>query len=357
VRVAMLAKGWSGYLDAPFRRLADRGVELLVCYPRSNPDTGFSPYAVHEYAQALPWTDVPPVADVVQAVTAFAPDAVITHSWEMPGYRATLRTLPPEVLRVVMMDNVWRGTPKQWAGMATSRFYLHPLFEVAMVPSERTEFFAHRLGFPPDRIIRGALTADTGTFHSGPRTGVELAGRRRFLSALRLVHHKGADVLAEAYAGYRSLVEDPWQLDVIGMGPMREHFRDIPGVVMHGFRQPDELAELMRESSCYVNPSRIDPYAVVLHEATSSGLPVLTSDYVGAAPTMVQDGYNGWMVARERPDLLAEAMARMSTVGAERLEEMSAISRNLATRLSPEGWARNLHEELERRLGRTDPAR
>jgi hypothetical protein len=42
-------------------------------------------------------------------------------------------------------------------------------------------------------------------------------------------------------------------------------------------------------------------------------------------------------------------MQRMSGLPAERLAEMSEGSRNLARRLNPTIWARNLHEECERR--------
>lgn len=357
MRVAMLSRGWAGYADVPFRRLAARGVELLIVHPASMPDTDFA-WRIDEYAEAHPWSTPPEPSELVELVRRFDPDAVVMQSWDFAPYRAVMKSLPDRVLRILWMDNVWRNIPKQWLGRMVSRAYVQPLYDVALVPSDRTEFFARRLGFAPHDVIRGMLTADTDLFASGPRAGEELAGRHRFLSVLRLVHHKGADVLAEAYREYRTMaVEtgetggsgDPWDLDVVGIGPMRDRFEGIDGVHLHGFLQPPAVADLMRSSSCYVNPSREEPYAVVLHEAAVAGMPLLCTDFVGAAPTMIQDGYNGWVVTGGRPDLLAAAMARMSDQGADRLEEMSAISRNLGSRLSPDGWARNLHEEILRR--------
>jgi len=48
-------------------------------------------------------------------------------------------------------------------------------------------------------------------------------------------------------------------------------------------------------------------------------------------------------------------MLRVSRASPERLEAMSAVSRALSTRLSPAGWARNLHEEILRRTGGAQP--
>lgn len=255
------------------------------------------------------------------------------------------------------MDNVWLATPKQWLGRLASPFYLHPLFDAVMVPSDRTEFFARRLGFAAADVIRGAWSADTELFHSGPRDGSELAGRRRFVSALRLVHHKGADILAEAYAIYRAESKDPWDLDVAGIGPLAAAFDELPGVHLHGFVAPGDLAELMRTSSCYVNPSRMEPYALVLHEAAAAGLPIVCGDMIGAAPTMVQDGQNGWIVPGGDPRALAEAMQRVAELSPGRLGEMSEISRKLGSRISPEGWARHIDDELRRRVARFAAAR
>ena len=349
MRVVMLAKGWTGALDTCFRRLVDRGVELMLVSPEGMDATAFAAHSIDQHAQVTWWTQEPDASELVAAVQAFAPDAVLVHSWEVGPYRAVLKSLPSNVLRVLWMDNVWLGTPKQLAGRLLSRVYVQPLFDAVMLPGDRTEFFARRLGFSADQVIRGSTTADTELFGTGAHDGADLLSRRTFVSALRLVHHKGADILAEGYARYRTSVSDPWNLAVAGIGPLAPAFDGIDGVEMCGFLQPHELADLMGRSSCYINPSRMEPYAVVLHEAAAAGLPILTTDIVGAGPTMVSDGYNGWVVKGSDPDALAEGMARISELDADRLSEMSEVSHRLSARMSPSGWARNLHEELLRR--------
>ena len=349
MRVAILANDWTGYLDASGRELAARGVELLVVHQEDAAHVDFADRELETYAETSTWRGAPEAGSTVARVGAFRPDAVLMHSWHLAGYRAVMKALPPGTLRVLWMDNVWRATAKQWAGRATARRYVQPLFDAVMVPGERTEFFAQRLGFAPQDVIRGSLCADTRLFATGPRSGEEIASRAEFLAVLRLVHHKGADVLAEAFGRYRSS-GGTWGLAVAGLGPMADAFDGIPGARLLGFQQPREVAELMRHSSCLVNPSRIEPYGLVLHEGAVSGLPLITSHAVGAAPTLVSDGQNGLTVAADDPAALAQALHRMSSEPPARLAEMSAVSRALGARIDSPGWARHLHAELESRL-------
>lgn len=350
MRIAVLANGMTGYLDACFRALTDRGVELLVVHPASVVNTEYAGFGIEQTARMHPWTDDPAPAELDRLLDDFGPDAILMHSWDYRPYRAVVRQRK-DTVRVLWIDNNWLATAKQWLGRATRRVYLDPLFDAVLVPSDRTEFFARRLGFAPGDCIRGSLSADTGLYAADPVGGEELIARHRFVSVLRMVHHKGADVLADAYREYRTLTDDPWDLDLVGIGPLLSAFDDVPGVNHHGFLQPTDVAEVMHRSSCFVNPSRLEPYAVVLHEAAAAALPILCTDFVAAHLMMLQDGYNGWVVQNSRPDLLARAMARMSSLDADRLGEMSRTSRRLSERISPAGWARNLEEELARRIG------
>ncbi len=355
LRVAVLASGWAGFNDAACRELAARGVELLIVTPRTAPDTAYADHQFGDYAQTHVWDTGVTDDEISTAVRGFTPDAVLMHSWHFGPYRAAMKALPAGTLRVLWMDNVWRNVPKQWLGRAVAPWWVRSMFDCVMVPSDRTEFFARRLGFGEDAVIRGSLAADTQVFGSDQRSGEEIAGHRAFLACQRLVHHKGADVLAEAYRLYRSVVSDPWDLCVAGLGPMATNFSDLEGVRMLGFQQPTDLAALMHQTSAFVLPSRIDPYGVALHEAAVSGLPLISTYQVGAAPFFVQDGQNGWTVASGDAEELARAMTHMAALaddaaGVERLGQMSDLSRALGRRTTSAGWARHLHEQMRWRL-------
>jgi glycosyltransferase involved in cell wall biosynthesis len=357
VRIVLLVNGMTGYLHAEFEALHKLGHELLLVTPGSSEvvvgamvDTAFGDLGTEQFATVIAWDQPLEPDDLVARVRDFDPDAVLMTSWNFAkAYRAVMKAVPARVVLVLIMDNLWRAAPRQWLGRATHRWYVDNVADAALVPSDRSEFYARRLGFGPADIIRGSISADTHLFRSPSRTAEELAGRRTFLYVGRLVDHKGADVLAHAYRRYRELVDDPWDLQVVGIGPLQPMLEELPGVTLHGFVQPPGVAELMREVSCFVLTSHIEPYGVVVHEAAASGLPILCSDFTGAVPGFIQDGYNGWVVPAGAVEHWAQAMRRMSLLPGSRLAEMSDVSRALSTRLSPEGWARNLEEELQRR--------
>ena len=357
MRIALLVNGMTGYLHAEIAALHKLGHEVLLVTPGSPEvsvgamvDTAFSGLGTESFATVHAWESPPDPDQLVAQVTAFDPDAVLMTSWNFAkAYRAVMKAVPKRVVRVLIMDNLWRAAPRQWLGRLTHRLYVDPVADAVLVPSDRSEFYARRLGFGPADVIRGSISADTHLFSTPPRTAEELGSRRSFLYVGRLVDHKGADVLAEGYRRYRELASDPWDLQVAGIGPLQPMLEVLPGVTLHGFVQPSAVAELMRAVSCFVLPSHIEPYGAVVHEAAASGLPILCSDFTGAAPGLLQDGYNGWNVPAGDVEHWAAAMLRMSSLPAERLAEMSAVSRALSTRLSPDGWARNLTDELTRR--------
>jgi len=351
VRIAFLTSGLTGYLDAELCALADLGAEMLVVADEGRDNVAYRDFRIIDRADYWGWSGAPDEAALRAKVDAFAPQAILMHSWERPQYRAVMKQHAGSAVRLLWMDNNWLGTPKQWVGRLTSRRYLHPVFDAAFVPGERTEAFARRLGFAAADVIRGSLTADTALYDHAPVDGAELAVRARFVAALRMVDHKGPDVLATAYRRYRDLVETPWELDIVGVGPMQHTLEGIPGVNLHGFVQPPDVAALFHRSSCCINPARAEPFGVVLHEAAAAALPIITSEFVGAAPYFVQDGVNGWFVESGRADLLADAMALMSDSSTDALSRMSRVSQALSTRTSPASWARNLLEELNRRTG------
>lgn len=353
MRLAVLGRGISGYLEAGLRALHELGVEMLVVTPSSQPDTDFSLEGIRGFAQLEAWSTPPTAKALREAVDRFDPEVVIAGAFgALPAYRAVLRSRRPTVLRVMAMDNFWEGTPRQWAAQFVHRFYLDPFFDCALVPSDRSEYFAQRLGFHPADIIRGSYTADVALFETPPRSGDDLVSARSFLFAGRLVEHKGIDTIAEAYRRYRDQVEQPWELRVVGIGPMAERLTAMPGVTMHGFVQPSDLGGLMRSASCFVLPSRTEHYGVVVHEAAAAGLPLLVTHVAGAVPGLVQDRVNGRVMGDDAPELWADAMHWLSELPADRLERMSAVSRSLATRLSPADWATNLYEEFEHRVQR-----
>jgi glycosyltransferase involved in cell wall biosynthesis len=165
----------------------------------------------------------------------------------------------------------------------------------------------------------------------------------------RYVRAKGVDLLVNAYRHYQENTRDPWDLVCAGAGPLAYLLDGEEGIINKGFVQPDALPELMRQAGAFVLPSRDEPWGVVIHEAATSGLPLLCSDECGAVVHLLQDGYNGWVVEAGNASHLAQCMMRVSEVGSQELSNMGERSHWLSKQFTPKRWAMTLTEGIKRR--------
>jgi glycosyltransferase involved in cell wall biosynthesis len=354
VKFVFLQTGMTGYQDACLRALHKQGHQILNVFPGKIHNTEFKVEDFASYGDVLTWTDSPPEDELLRVVKQFDPDAIMMASWGQPTYRKVMASMRGRALRILFSSNIWENTPRQWIGRATHRVYLRPLYDCVFVPGDRSEWMARRLGFRNDQVIRGANSADVEVFDRGPRSASQLAASRRFLFSGRLMPYKGVSVLRAAYEIYRAGESDPWDVDVVGKGELAGELEALPGVTMHGFVQPEELAELMHNSACLVLPSFIDFFGVVVHEAATAGQVLICSDAVGATPYLLQDYFNGWTVPSGSVRALADAMSRVTALSGDQLAAMSEGSRSLAKRQSPTIWAQNLSGEVEYRRAAGD---
>jgi glycosyltransferase involved in cell wall biosynthesis len=335
LKVAYLQSAPSGYIDSCLRALVGRGdVSLFLSLPPAPPNAPYDRSSV--------------TADVVYDISSFDrdrgleeslrkfdPDLLMVVSWHRRNYRWCLRAHRNSV-RVLCMDNQWLATPKQRLGVLTSPVHVKRYYDAAFLPGSRQRDFALRLGFSADRIYEGLYSADPELF--APQGSLCGEGRRNFLFVGRLVVEKGIDVLVEAYCRYRTKVDDAWGLIVAGTGPEVGKL-SANGVQPVGFVQPAGLPALFQRSRFLLVPSNFEPFGVVVHEATRSGLGVICTRRVGASESLVDDGSNGRVVREGDVEMLVDAMLWAHRRSYDELEAVSRTSLHLAQQYSPERWA------------------
>jgi glycosyltransferase involved in cell wall biosynthesis len=169
------------------------------------------------------------------------------------------------------------------------------------------------------------------------RIGLDAQDRYLFTAA-RLVRVKGLDLMIRAFreGGHE---QRGWKYVIAGVGPLEVELKALAGaslgrsIFLIGFQQPPENLALMAHADLMVLPSRFEPHGIVVGEALSAGTPVLVSDIVGAAASLVEDGVNGRLFCSEDQQDLSRKLSV--------LEDPAELERlRAAARPSFEAWYR-----------------
>jgi len=350
VRVAFLWNILSGYHNACLKELANRdGTEIFVCHEAFS---NTAPYDERQFAwmkKRIAWRTSSDLNNLQEELHQFQPDILIFASWNKPVYRAIAKSFAGKAFRVMGMDNCWLGTIKQRFGVWIAPYYVRPLADAVWLPGERQAVFAKKLGFEPHVIMRGSLSCDQRPIANAyqERVGKGRPLPQTFLFVGRFVPAKGLDTLVKGYEIYRKASSNPWPLVCCGAGPLKSVLEGREGITVEGFIQPERMPATLASAGCFVLPSDFEPWALVVHEATSAGLPVIASERVGAAVHLVQPNYNGFIFGSGDAESLASLMLRVSNLSDARLEAMSRASFQMSQQFSPGGWVDMLFESYE----------
>jgi glycosyltransferase involved in cell wall biosynthesis len=134
------------------------------------------------------------------------------------------------------------------------------------------------------------------------------------LSVARLAPEKGLDDLLRAVAE----AGDPrLRLVVAGDGPQRQALIELSAglgvrLTLLGHVSEAELAQTYVDADVFGLLSRHEPWGVAVNEAAASGLPLVLSNHVGAAPDLLRDGENGFLVPAGDVSAAAAALERLA---------------------------------------------
>ncbi|MFJ8824145.1 glycosyltransferase family 4 protein [Streptomyces sp. NPDC102467] len=135
------------------------------------------------------------------------------------------------------------------------------------------------------------------------------------VAAGRLFPQKGFDLLIPAWAKLVGAHPD-WQLRIYGSGEKKAQLRALIEehhlynhvlLMGHTDRLDDELAK----SSLYVLSSRFEGLPMVMIEAMSHALPVVSFDCPTGPSDVLTHGVDGLLVPEQDPDALADALGRL----------------------------------------------
>lgn len=177
------------------------------------------------------------------------------------------------------------------------------------------------------------------------------------VAAGRLSEQKGFDLLIPAFK--RAVEKHPeWQLRIFGTGDLKDELRALIDehhlynhVFLMGFTShlDDELAQ----ASFYVLSSRFEGLPMVMIEAMTHGLPVVSFDCPTGPAEVMTDSKEGLLVPPEDVDGLADAMSQVMTDEGLRADMGAAALMTARSSYSPEA----VHPQWEMLFNELDAAK
>lgn len=325
---------------------AHEDVELSVCYMEAaSPDSPWPEKALRPFERVMPGFWIP-----------FG-DARGHVNWRLPDLNAPDVVVLSSFTSVTgqwLMRSGLRG--KRWlfwgerlrhnAGMKElmQRRLAEPISRASgVVGIGRAAEDDYRRRFPNLRHHCIPYCCDLSAF-LGLRRHREAGKPITFLFCGQMILRKGVDLLLLAFDRLVARGIDA-RLLLVGREADLAQFLSMASpaarskICYEGFQAPERLPEYFAKSDVFVLPSRHDGWGVVVNQALAAGLPIITSDAVGAGLDLVESGFNGMCVAASDVDALYSAMETVA-LNPDMARRWGENSRTRAGDLTPEAGAK-----------------
>lgn len=297
---------------------------------------------------------------VHEALDEYKPEAVAIPGWSDQGGLAALDWCARRDIPVILMsESQAHDEPRRWAKETVKRRIVR-LCSGALVGGTPHKNYLAALGMPADHIFLGYDVVDNEYFARGAdaarqageslRRSLSLPNRY-FLASKRFIPKKNLIRLVEAYARFRRRASAPWDLVILGNGPLEQEVRrtiaslDVSEHVhLPGFKQYHEMPNYYGLASAFIHASTTEQWGLVVNEAMAAGLPVLVSKRCGCAADLVHDGINGLLLEPENVNSIADAM--LQTAEHPDLPSMGAASRHVIAAWTPATFGENLQRAV-----------
>lgn len=177
--------------------------------------------------------------------------------------------------------------------------------------------------------------------------------KKRVISVGRYAYAKGYDMLLESWRIVQQTYPD-WSLHIYGShdgsvgeyGRLQEQIKQhqIGNVFLH--QSTNDIYSCYTKSDFYVMSSRYESFGLVLIEAMSCGLPVISFDCKYGPQSIVQDGETGVLLPRNNIKEMASVICSMIENDKER-QRMAVRSRQESKKYHPQNIMPIWHEFYE----------
>lgn len=152
---------------------------------------------------------------------------------------------------------------------------------------------------------------------------LKIQSKTVFLSVGRFEYLKGFDLIFDVAKKFEE--NKDILFIIVGGGPLEEEFKkikadkNIKNIKIVPYMSKEELIEYYDISDALIFPTRRDIWGLVVGEAMSRGLPVISTDSSMAGKELVENNVNGYVIENENINELEEAIRKISNLEKEEL--------------------------------------
>ena len=141
------------------------------------------------------------------------------------------------------------------------------------------------------------------------RNDLGIPEKKMILAVGQFIPRKGFDVLIRS----AKKLSSEYGIYIVGGSAPDEYVKmkeiqNSKNIHFIGFKKEEELKQYYLAADVFVHPTREDIWGLVINEALSKGLPVVTTNRCIAGLEMIKSGFNGEIVPAENEKLLCKAI-------------------------------------------------
>jgi glycosyltransferase involved in cell wall biosynthesis len=296
-------------------------------------------------------------------------DACIVSGWYLRSYIQAIRACWSLGVPVLVRGDSQLKGPRR-IGVAAAkylpyRWFLRRVDGHLYVGKANYDYLRH-YGVESDRLFFAPHFVDNAWFRDqaaracddGSADAIRLGerspdGRTTVLFAGKFIEKKRPRDFVEA-VGVLAQSGVPIQGLLVGAGPLGGELESLAAdsgapVRFLGFRNQTDMPACYAAADCLVLPSDgRETWGLVVNEAMACGLPVITSDAVGAARDLIEEGETGYVFPAGDVGALAEAMRTMTGALEDRGDHMRAAVRSRIDAYSCEAAVAGTLDALKR---------
>lgn len=279
-------------------------------------------------------------------ISELKPSIIYVSGWMYPDDVLLCFLLRIKGYKIIVgFDDIWHNSIKQRFAKLFAPYILQRFYSYAWVAGPYQYDYAVNLGFIKKNIIFNCLSADTGVFRARNKCLHDFEVLK-FVYVGRFSEEKGVRLLLNSWRTI-TLQFPHVRLDLIGNGNILNEIELPSNVEIFDFMDSEQLSQKLDEYNCAIIPSISEQWSISLHEFTLKGLPVISSNIVGAIPLFLIDNFNGYTFKSNSMNDLVRILIKFILLEDSKKVEMSKNSLLLSKRITTEIAANSLYSIID----------